>query len=98
MVIVAGTAKVEIADWDAAMAHISQMIAATEAEPECISYRMYVDPNDRSTFFIFEEWASEAGLAQHFRTEHIAAFSAFLQSIKAQMHIKRYSIDAVSEL
>lgn len=95
MIVIAGRATVTIADWEEAIQQVQRMVAATEAEPGCVSYRIYVHPTDRSAFFIFEEWESEAALHHHFRTEHMQVFNHYLTRIDAKTDIKRYELWAV---
>lgn len=99
MIIVAGTATIKADQWDEAVQQAQQMVALTEAEIGCISYRIYVHPVERTTFFIFEEWDSQEALTRHFQTEHLQAFSTYLTTILAgPMNIKRYEINSVEQL
>ncbi len=99
MIVIAGTATIQPEYWDEAVERSQQMVAATEAEEGCISYRFYVDPTARNTFFIFEEWENEQALARHFQTPHLQSFSAYLAQIVAdKTAIKRYEVATVVPL
>jgi quinol monooxygenase YgiN len=99
MLIIAGTATIKTKDWDEAIKQVKAMTLASEAEAGCLSYQIYVHPTERNNFFIFEEWASQEALTQHFQTPHMQTFSAFLATVLAgQMKIKRYEVSAVSTL
>ena len=47
------------------------MVRATSAEEGCRHYRFYADVDDPESFFLFEEWESDAALARHFESEHM---------------------------
>lgn len=48
-----------------------EMLAATRAEPGCLSYRFYQDVEDPNAFTFVEEWASADALDGHFRSAHV---------------------------
>jgi len=99
MIVVAGTATIKPRDYEEAVAQAQRMIAASEAETGCLSYRIYVHPTDRHTFFIFEEWETEEALYLHFQTEHMKVFSDYLARVlEGGMNIKRYEVKAVAPL
>ncbi len=99
MIVIAGTATIHPERWDEAVQKAQQMSAATEAETGCISYRIYVHPTERDTFFIFEEWENAEVLAKHFQAPHFQAFGAYLASaLKGSMNIKRYDVSSVGPL
>jgi quinol monooxygenase YgiN len=99
MIVVAGTATIKPEIWDEAVQQAQRMSAATEAENGCISYRIYINPIERNTFFIFEEWETEEALIRHFQTPHLQAFSAYLGSALTDgMNIKRYIVSEVAPL
>ncbi len=99
MIVVAGTATINPDKWDEAVQQAQQMSATTEAENGCISYRIYVNPTKRNTFFIFEEWETEEALRRHFQTPHLQAFNVYLSSVlTGGLNIKRYTVSEVSPL
>ncbi len=99
MIVVAGTATIHSEHWDEAVQQGQQMSAATEAEAGCISYRIYVHPIERNTFFIFEEWKTVEALTQHFQATHFQAFGAYLASVlNGGMNVQRYEVSAVGPL
>ena len=51
-----------------------ELIEKSRAEEGCISYTLYQDPNDKSTFLFFEEWKNQAAIDFHFATEHFKKF------------------------
>jgi len=50
------------------------IVAASRAEPGCISYTLYRNPHEPTAFFFFEEWKDQAAIDFHFATPHFKAF------------------------
>ncbi len=46
------------------------LVEKSRAEAGCISYTLYQDPQDKTKFFVFEEWKNQAAVDFHFATEH----------------------------
>ena len=91
MIIISGVVQIKPDMRETAVAVALKMSAASEAEPGCITYRFYSDFQDANTFLLYEEWESEAALAAHFQTPHMAEFQTQLPSILAsEPAIKRY--------
>ena len=57
------------------------VIAASRAEPGNISYTLYQDPYDKTVFFFFEEWKSQAAIDEHFAMPHFKAFAEKLKDL-----------------
>ena len=74
MLIVAGHILIEPTHRSAATDAARVMMAATRAEPGCISYTITADLEDDSLFHVFEEWRSAEDLQGHFHTPHMATF------------------------
>jgi quinol monooxygenase YgiN len=99
MIVIAGKATVRPEHWDKALQQTQQMTAASEAEPGCRSYRFYVEPTNRNTFFIFEQWDSAEALTSHFQSTHYQEFGTFLASVLAAApEILRYEVLTVAPL
>lgn len=99
MIVIAGKATIKPDHWEEAIQKALEMSALSEAEPGCQSYRFYVEPTDRNTFLVFEQWDNAEALMQHFQSAHFQAFGAYLASIlTTPMDIKRYEVSAVSPL
>ncbi len=99
MIVIAGTATINTNHWDEAVQKSQQMSTTSEAEPGCISYRFYVSPTDRNTFFIFEQWETPEALAKHFQTAHFQEFGVYLSSVlTGGMNIQRYEVSSVGPL
>ncbi|MFG3339697.1 putative quinol monooxygenase [Glycomyces sp. NPDC048151] len=49
------------------------MAEASLAEPGCLSYRNYVDPDDPRSWVVVEEWADQASFDAHMASPHLAA-------------------------
>jgi quinol monooxygenase YgiN len=99
MIVIAGTATIRPAYWDEAVQKAQQMIEATEAEPGCRSYRIYVDPIERNTAFLFEEWEHIQALTAHLQTPHFQEFNTYLAHVLTEPpHIFRYEVSAKDPL
>jgi quinol monooxygenase YgiN len=98
MIVIAGKIKAKVQDWDEAQRQIDTIVAAVEAEPGCKAYRIYVDPADRTTFFLFEEWESADALASHRAQPHMTPWRAFLKSVEATSALDRYEITSKGKL
>lgn len=98
MIVVAGKIKAKIQDWQEAQRQIDTIIAAVEAEAGCHAYHIYVDPADRDSLFLFEEWESAESLASHRTQPHMAPWRAFLASISAHSDLERYEVSAKRKL
>lgn len=68
---------------DEFIASSKTIIAASRAEPGCISYTLYQDPNDRTAFFFFEEWKDQSAIDTHFAMPHFKAFGASIKDLVA---------------
>ena len=58
------------------------MIEATRKEAGCVDYAFAQDLADPTLFRIVERWESEAALAAHFQTPHMAAFNQAMAGIQ----------------
>jgi quinol monooxygenase YgiN len=72
--VIAGTFVIDPARYDDAVAVMTAMAEASQAEAGCVAYRFTRDPSDPTRWSIFEEWIDDAALAAHFATEHMATF------------------------
>ena len=59
---------------DAFIVAVKPLIAASRAEPGCISYTLYRNPHEPTAFFFFEEWKDQAAIDFHFATPHFKDF------------------------
>jgi quinol monooxygenase YgiN len=74
MVIVAGVLVLKPGTLDELRPDMLRMVAASRAEPGCISYSYGVDLVDASVVRVYEEWESRGHLDAHFQTEHLKAW------------------------
>ncbi|MEV5839299.1 putative quinol monooxygenase [Nocardia sp. NPDC052112] len=49
---------------------LEAMIEPSLAEPGCLAYQPYADPNDPSRMVLLEEWTGPEALHEHFATPH----------------------------
>ncbi len=46
------------------------MLEPTRVERGCLSYRLYEDVENRNTFVLLEEWATQEDIERHIRTDN----------------------------
>ncbi len=99
MIVVSGTLRIAPADLDAAVAAGVTMAEASLAEPGCSAYGFWQDPTDPGLIRVFEEWASEEALGEHFATPHMAEFMGALGNLGIEgMDIHKYQVSDKSKL
>ncbi len=77
----------------------ASMFEPSRAEPGCIRYEFYEDPNSPSKFLFFEEWRSQADLDKHFETPHFKRFSErFFDLISGDLTVKAFDISQTRKL
>ena len=95
MILIVGQVAINPERRDEAVALARWMSEQTEREPGCRRYRFAADLDDPGRFHLIEEWDDEEALAAHFRTPHMATFSARLPGlIAAPPDVMRYDIAA----
>ena len=82
MIIVTGVIELDPEDVWPAMTAAARMVAATEEEPGCLTYRFYQDISNQQRFRVYEEWADEAALKAHFAAPHMAEFRSKLKKLR----------------
>ena len=99
MIVIAGKALAKAGMETKVIEAIRVMCEASEAEEGCISYQIYQHPENRTEFFVFEEWENQAALEKHFQTEHMQKFNEVLATALAgATKIKRYDVSDVTNL
>ena len=97
MILIAGKIQVRPERRDEAQRAALAMVEATRREAGCISYAFSADLVDPGPFFLFEEWESDAALAAHFQTEHMARFQQQVPGLVAGPPvIKRYVVESAT--
>ena len=59
---------------DKVLEHFTVVAAASRDEPGCLGYTVSADPENPGRVVVFERWAAEEDLVEHFKPPHIAAF------------------------
>ncbi|MFN3231732.1 MAG: putative quinol monooxygenase [Alphaproteobacteria bacterium] len=97
MIVLAGIITASPADIDKLADDIRTMVTASNAEEGCHGYSFAQDLNDAGTIRVFECWESDAALAEHFKTPHMATFQAAMTGVTVTgMDIKKYEISGVA--
>lgn len=81
LVIVTGEFEIEMEDLNAVKAAMQIMATETAKEDGCIHYRFYQDIQHPEWLHVYEEWESEAHLAAHAASAHMATFRATLADL-----------------
>ncbi len=99
MIVIAGTIPIKPDAWEEAKQLAGRLEEATRKEPGCLMYTFHIDRTKPSTFFIFEEWESDAALAQHFKTEHMKEFMQLAPKLLAgAVNAKKYEVTSAAPL
>ena len=99
MLVIAGHIRIDPANRAAAVAAVSEVMAATREESGCISYTFSADLADEGLFHLFEEWESQEALDAHFKQPHMAKFQGAFGSFGVKgVKIQRYEVGSVSKL
>jgi len=91
MIIIAGTARLDVNHREAAIDAMTEMMTETQKEEGCVSYIFSADMHDDAVFYIFEEWESMEHLQAHFVAPHMAEFQAKIAELgERTMEIVKY--------
>ncbi len=52
------------------MPFYSELVEATQREPLCLAYHLFIDEKDPGHFIFIEEWPDHAALEAHCASEH----------------------------
>jgi quinol monooxygenase YgiN len=81
MLIIAGTLNLPPENRAKLLEAAKPLMQASQAEDGCDAYLMMPDPFDDGRVRIFERWASEEALAQHFAQPHMAEFGGSIGAL-----------------
>ncbi|WP_306359458.1 putative quinol monooxygenase [Nocardia sp. CC227C] len=69
------------------------MIEPSLAEPGCLAYQPFVDPNDATHWVLVEQWTGADALDEHFETPHFRHVRDVLDTVLAEpMVIHRLTV------
>jgi quinol monooxygenase YgiN len=98
-IVVSGEIRLDPEDFDAALALIEPLVAATKAEAGCVEYDYWVDPRDRGRVRVFEEWESDDAIAAHSASEHMKTFFGGMVKLRiSAVELSRFEISDKSPL
>ncbi len=78
MIVVTALIQVRPDAVDTALQSLEAAIAATHAEPGCVSYALHRDLEDPARFVIVEKWRDADALSEHGETPHLKQLFADL--------------------
>jgi len=88
------TLKAKAGEEQRLQSELDAMVEPSLAEPGCLAYHPYVDPNDPASMAIIEEWVDKAALDFHFTTPHFEKVKAALDEILAEPFGLKLLVDA----
>jgi quinol monooxygenase YgiN len=98
VLILAGSIRLPAENLAAARPIMAQMIAASLAEPGCLSYSYAQDVLDPGLIRIAEAWRDLAALEAHFQSDHIRAWRAAWPRLGiGERQITRYEVTSAIE-
>ncbi|MRH89993.1 antibiotic biosynthesis monooxygenase [Nocardia sp. SYP-A9097] len=68
---------------------LEAMIEPSLAEPNCLNYQPFANPNEPAHMVVVEEWSSAHALEEHFATPHFRHISGVLEGVLAEPMIIR---------
>ncbi|HET7408805.1 MAG TPA: putative quinol monooxygenase [Paracoccaceae bacterium] len=81
MIVVTGEFRFAEDSEDAVRAAMIDMMNETAKEAGCLHYRFYRDVERQEVYRVYEEWESDAHLADHAASAHMQVFRARLKEI-----------------
>jgi quinol monooxygenase YgiN len=92
VVIVMGSFRIPVENLARARPLMARVIAATRAEPGCVSYSYAEDMVDAGLIRVSEEWTDEAAVKSHAQSAHMAQWVAERTPLGlSERNIKLYS-------
>jgi quinol monooxygenase YgiN len=76
MILISGTIRLPATGLARALPAMTDMMAASRAEPGCIFYAYAIDLFDPGLIHVVERWTDRVALAAHFASPHLAAWRA----------------------
>ena len=64
------------------------MLEPARVERGCLSYRLYEDVEDKNTFVLLEEWATQEDIERHLRTDNQRRLLALMDFLSKQPELR----------
>lgn len=99
MLLINGWLKLATGEFDKVRGQAAAMVKTTNEEAGCLHYSFACDVADPDLIRIAERWESEAALAAHSASAHMAEFQKALGSVKVEgADLWLYSAEAIKKL
>ena len=99
MIVVTGEFRFEPGKDDAVRAAMVDMMNETAKEAGCLHYRFYRDVERPEIYRVYEEWESDAHLADHAASAHMKVFRGRLKEIGViSREVKKMQAGAATKL
>lgn len=66
-IVISGYIKVPVEKREQILLDVRHLIEASRLEPGCMAYRWSADLSEPGIIYVFEQWADEASLLNHFQ-------------------------------
>lgn len=98
MIVIAGTLRIHSEMRERAFEIFRKLKQSSLDEVGCFNYHFYLDPDDDTLLFIFEQWENEKALQAHGWSSHMAEFRRQRATfIAGDVNIKRYDVKQVRD-
>jgi quinol monooxygenase YgiN len=99
MFLIEGWIKLATGEFDKVAEQARAMVTATNQEDGCIHYSFARDIADPDLIRISERWTSEAAMAAHTASTHMAEFNRTMGSVKLEgADLRLYTAEEVKRL
>jgi len=94
-IVIAGTFRVPPDNLERFRPHMQKMLAASRAEPGCITYSYAVDVAEPGLIRVFEAWRDQASIDAHMLAPHMAEWRAAWPAVGAgERNLSLYEVAA----
>jgi len=98
-ILIVGSIEIEPERRAALLEAVRPYVEATRAdEPGCLDYTVCGDPEHPGRVMVFERWAGQDDLVEHFKQPHIAAFREAIEPYpRSGRSMRRYFVARAEE-
>lgn len=74
------------------------MLEPTRVERGCLTYKLYEDIENRDTFLLLEEWATQDDLERHISKDHQRRLLAIMDLLREQPELRFHTVSHTAGL
>jgi len=95
-VVISGYIKVPVEKREQILLDVRHLIVASRLEPGCVAYRWSADLSEPGTIYVFEQWADEASLLNHFQCSPYQDTLKMFETIGIlETDVDKYRVDLI---